>query len=262
MAASRQASVLRLDRPTRRERERLQRDGFVVLPGVLDDCDFAPVHRVVSGVNRHPERLPAWARQDLGSGGHHLPQVNALTRLYPSLRRTEIVRRLGEVADAWFGAPSTLRFDFSITKPPGATAEVPWHQDRAYHPEGDRTERLHVWIPLQDTSAVMGCMEYLPGSHLRGEAPHRAAADSHGYALELDPAPGSPAVACETRRGDVILHTSLTWHRTGPNRSNTERGMWALEFERADQAPSATPSATRLRKAAEVLAYRLRSARG
>lgn len=261
MAASRGSSVLRLDRPTQRELARLDRDGFVNLPGVLDGCDFASVRRAVAAVNRHHRRLPTWALQDLGNDTDQLPQVNGLTRLYPGLRRTEIVERLRLVAERVLGEPAVLRFDFSITKPPGSAAEVPWHQDRAYHPDDDVTERLHMWIPLQDTNATMGCMEYLAGSHRGGRVDHRLASEDHRYALMITEPPAGPAVQCETGRGDVILHTSLTWHRTGPNRSHQDRAMWALEFERASGGRSGSLTAERLRRSVDVLSFRAGSLR-
>jgi hypothetical protein len=256
MAASRSASAVGSQRPTAHERARLDSEGFVLLPGVLDGCDFAPVRRVIAAANRAQRHLPAWARQDLGDRTVQLPQINSLTRLYPHLRRTEVVRRLHQLADHHFGEPTALRFDFSITKPPGSTAEVPWHQDRAYHPDDDAAERLHVWIPMQDTNATMGCMEYLPGSHLLGPVLHSRASEGHSYALAIEAEVAAEPVRCETPRGAVVLHRSLTWHRTGPNTSGSDRAMWALEFEPISAGRGPRISVERGRRVLDVARYR------
>src|SRR5256712_4111794 len=58
-------------------------------------------------------------------------------------------------------------------KEPESTAIAAWHQDATYF--GLRPY-VHVtaWLALTEATAENGCMEFLPGSHGRGQMPHRA----------------------------------------------------------------------------------------
>src|SRR5207244_6709629 len=58
-------------------------------------------------------------------------------------------------------------------KEPESTAIAAWHQDATYF--GLRPY-VHVsaWLALTDATAENGCMEFLPGSHERGQLPHLA----------------------------------------------------------------------------------------
>src|SRR3989442_3213988 len=58
-------------------------------------------------------------------------------------------------------------------KEPESAAIAAWHQDATYF--GLRPY-VHVtaWLALTDATAENGCMEFLPGSHGRGQLPHRA----------------------------------------------------------------------------------------
>src|SRR2546422_5377805 len=58
-------------------------------------------------------------------------------------------------------------------KEPESAAIAAWHQDATYF--GLRPY-VHVtaWLALTDATAENRCMEFLPGSHRRGQLPHRA----------------------------------------------------------------------------------------
>src|SRR5262249_39763302 len=58
-------------------------------------------------------------------------------------------------------------------KEPESAAIAAWHQDATYF--GLRPyEHVTAWLALTDATAENGCMEFLPGSHARGQLPHRA----------------------------------------------------------------------------------------
>src|SRR3989441_5522486 len=91
-------------------------------------------------------------------------------------------------------------------KEPESAAIAAWHQDATYF--GLRPY-VHVtaWLALTDATAENGCMEFLPGSHGRGQLPHRA-----GVA------------------GEFSLHHTLCLHRSQPNRSSRRRIGLAISY--------------------------------
>src|SRR2546427_13252840 len=111
-------------------------------------------------------------------------------------------------------------------KEPESAAIAAWHQDATYF--GLRPY-VHVtaWLALTDATAENGCMEFLPGSHARGQLPHRAgvvasSVNRAGQAVVTD-VDDTPAVLAPLRAGEFSLHHTLCLPRSQPNRSPRRR---------------------------------------
>lgn len=134
-----------------------------------------------------------------------------------------------------------FRFDHAILKRPMRAARTPWHQDAPY--AGSKFKNLpelHFWIPFDDVFEKDGCMEYLPGSHLSGLVSHQAfdrTAARPGWSAEV--ADTQHAVSCPVRAGGMLIHTPLTLHAAGANRSCRPRLAWILHFDRVGQLRAA-----------------------
>src|SRR2546425_1844159 len=118
-------------------------------------------------------------------------------------------------------------------KEPDSSAIAAWHQDATYF--GLRPY-VHVtaWLALTDATAENGCMEFLPGSHARGQLPHRAgvvasSVNRAGQAVVTD-VDDTPAVLAPLRAGEFSLHHTLCLHRSKPNRSPGRRNRLALSY--------------------------------
>jgi non-heme Fe2+,alpha-ketoglutarate-dependent halogenase len=118
-------------------------------------------------------------------------------------------------------------------KEPDSAAIAAWHQDATYF--GLRPY-VHVtaWLALTDATAENGCMEFIPGSHRRGQLPHHAgvvaaSVNRAGQAVvgEIDDA---PAVHAPLRAGEFSLHHTLLLHRSQPNRSRDRRIGLAVSY--------------------------------
>jgi hypothetical protein len=118
-------------------------------------------------------------------------------------------------------------------KEPESAAIAAWHQDATYF--GLRPH-VHVtaWLALTDATAENGCMEFLPGSHHRGQLPHRAgvvaaSVNRAGQAVTLD-VDDRPAVHAPLSAGQFSLHHTLCLHRSQPNRSSGRRVGLAISY--------------------------------
>ena len=111
-------------------------------------------------------------------------------------------------------------------KEPGSAAIAAWHQDATYF---GLFPHLHVtaWLALSDATAENGCMEFLPGSHARGQLPHTAGVVVHSVNRARQAVDGAvddtSAVLAPLRAGEFSLHHTLTLHRSQPNRSPGRR---------------------------------------
>lgn len=112
---------------------------------------------------------------------------------------------------------------------------VPWHQDSSYLADGAQTApQVTCWMPLMDATIENGCMEIAVGEHLNGEKRHVAQEyeelGNTSWYLEIDPdlVSAFETEICEVKRGDVIVFTHLTPHRSLPNLSRNCR--WSIDM--------------------------------
>ena len=212
----------------------LQRDGFVVIERVTTPEDLDRISRIMARLYRCyrglARRRHAW---DLGVGTGGSPEIleiNQTLALEPELATTQTFRRCRELAAALLQRPVEYRFDHAIYKPPFNGRATAWHQDEAYTLDPTLVT-AHFWVPVQDVTVEMGCMQFIPGSHRERVRPHqRLERLRHAHALETTDVDATRAVACPLRAGDVTVHFPRTLHYTGPNLTAVPRLAWSLEF--------------------------------
>ena len=122
------------------------------------------------------------------------------------------------------GPDVRLYWDQAVYKKPGAERDFPWHQDNGYtfvRPQ----QYLTCWVALTDATPENGCPWIAPGLHRRGTLRHWMT--DTGWRC-LEDAPG--AIPCPLRAGSIAVFSSLTPHRTGPNRSDAVRKAYIVQF--------------------------------
>lgn len=120
-----------------------------------------------------------------------------------------------------------------------------WHQDPAYLYLGnqgfereafDQISTMNIWTPLMPVNKENGCMQFLPGTHTNGMAPHHPHPPYNYLEIDrdiLDPALQSGEVVDITLDpGDVVLFNTLLYHQGQDNRSGKVR--WSVDFRYQD----------------------------
>jgi hypothetical protein len=215
--------------------EDFHRDGFVALAQVTTPEDLDRISRILARLYRRYRGLQRLRYAgDLGFGGHddvpEIPEVNQALELAPELEETLTFARCRALAEALLGQAVEYRFDHAIYKPAFNGRATAWHQDEAYTLD-PRLVTAHFWVPMQDVSVEMGCMQFIPGSHREPmRRHHRLEHLRHSHALTTDEVDTGRAVACPLRAGDVTVHFPRTLHDTGPNLTPVPRLAWSLEF--------------------------------
>jgi ectoine hydroxylase-related dioxygenase (phytanoyl-CoA dioxygenase family) len=123
------------------------------------------------------------------------------------------------------GPDVRLYWDQAVYKKPEPDREFPWHQDNGYtfvQPQ----HYLTCWIPLVDATIDNGAPVVAPGVHRSGTLAHHWV-DPIGWQCITEPA---DAVVVEAKVGDIVCFSSLTPHRTGPNRTTKVRKAYILQF--------------------------------
>ncbi len=122
------------------------------------------------------------------------------------------------------GPDVRLYWDQAVYKKPGNPEEFPFHQDNGYtyiEPQ----QYLTCWVALTDTDERNGCPWVIPGWHRYGTLAHEPT--SLGWRCVESAA---QAIAVPARAGDIVVFSSLTPHRTGPNLTDRVRKSYILQY--------------------------------
>lgn len=243
------------------EKATFERDGYLVVRGLLDERSLAPVRQVIArSVDRRVEQLHEqglisqryegepfarrWARifAEYTRHPHAAPHLTVWGRhdmLDPAIYHLYTDPRLTGIATALIGPAITANGDFWVRpKAPGdVTTTLAWHQDSFYYGGvvADHLQVLSVWIPLVDVDPHNGCLKLVPGSHRFGRMPARANQNNHQEPVE--PIGSYGQIIDEPMRvGDVLFFHNHTLHASGENSSDQVRWSIDLRYSPAGQA--------------------------
>jgi ectoine hydroxylase-related dioxygenase (phytanoyl-CoA dioxygenase family) len=222
--------------------EAYRRDGFVVVPSVLDQAE-------VSALRGATEELVEKARfvrehneiYDLEP--NHSPQQPRVRRiktphLYSSVY-DQVMRHPAIVAALQALMAPSVRFDTGKLniKEAGGGAAVEWHQDWAFYPHTN-DDLCAVGIMMDDCELENGPLLCIPGSHKGPVHDHHSggvfcgAIDPVGSGIDF-----SAAVACTGKAGSISVHHVRTIHGSAPNLSNRPRRLLLYQYRAADAWP-------------------------
>src|SRR5437899_5362669 len=206
--------------------ERYQNDGFLSPVGALSREEAAACLRKLEAFE---ETVGGPLTSDQTDARYRSRTHVLLTWVHALARHPAILDAVEDLI-----GPNILVYTSTwFIKEPESTAIAAWHQDATYF--GLRPY-VHVtaWLALTEATAENDCMEFLPGSHGRGQMPHRAgvvagSVNRAGQAVggDLD---GTPAVHAPLRAGEFSLHHTLCLHRSQPNRSPGRRIGLAIRY--------------------------------
>ena len=122
------------------------------------------------------------------------------------------------------GPDARLYWDQAVYKKPESAKTFPWHQDNGYtyvEPQA----YLTCWVALTGATRENGCPWIVPGLHRRGTLAHWMTPE--GWSCLPEDVAGVPVPA---RAGSIVAFSSLTPHRTGPNRTRAPRKAYIVQF--------------------------------
>ena len=120
-----------------------------------------------------------------------------------------------------------------FAKPPASPDFVGWHQDITYWGLGE-DDVVTAWIALSPSTAESGCMQVVPGTHLREVVAHRDTyaptnmlSRGQELAVEVDRAQVRDLVLAP---GEMSLHHVKIFHGSDANRSADWRLGFAIRY--------------------------------
>lgn len=114
----------------------------------------------------------------------------------------------------------------------------PWHQDWFYW---QGTNKISVWIALDDATPENGCLRLVPGSHHEVFAMAEVE-DGHGFNRRVtdESLQGLPIETVPVRRGGAVFFHDLALHGSCPNLNGAERWSAIATYRDASQKDDST----------------------
>lgn len=236
-----------------------QREGFLVLPHLLDAADMAPARAAM-------EEKVSEIADDLYAAGlitdkrEEEPFGTRLARLFDRLSDTEFLRygrgwrdrkagyyhlmanpKILDAVESLIGPELFANPVYNVRPkvPRVAAGAVPWHQDKSYWPGANANPVITVWIPLVDADLENGCLHIWPRTHNKQVLSWHAETHTGTGYTEIDDEhlKKVQAVPLPLEAGGAILFNDRCIHMSTPNNSTRVRWSVDLRYQPTDQDP-------------------------
>jgi len=210
--------------------EEFRRDGFVVVPDLLDATELehyaTAVDLAVAQRTSNDTRIFA----EKSRYEQSFIQCQNLWEDSPDVRRLTFHPRIAETAGRLLGVDAVrLWHDQALYKEPGGRETDP-HQDDPYWPIVE-TDTITAWIPFDGSTLSSGAMGYLPGSHRLGVREFvNIFFGEPDNPLGRSELAGINPVWVEVPPGSVAFHHGLTFHLAKPNTTGTVRRVHTVIY--------------------------------
>jgi len=219
---------------TEQQIENFQRDGAVMVPGVMTGW----MDELRQGIDRNMSEPGEYASENSVTEGRFFDDYVNWTRI-PEFERIVRESPVAEIASRAMRSESAQFFhDHVLVKEPGTPKETPWHQDGPYYfVEGAQT--VSFWIPAEPVTEAT--LRFIAGSHKWDKMvrPVSWADDSDFYADKQDwiPVPDPDANPGDMRvlewnmqPGDAVLFDFRTVHGARGNFTPHRRRALSLRW--------------------------------
>ena len=225
------------------QRAAYQRDGFIVVPDLLDASEVAELGRIIADL------VAGAAAVDTHTAVYDLEPGH--TRSDPKVRRIKQPHTVHPAFDAVVRKPSVLAVCRALLGPDlrlqGSKlnmkaarygSPVEWHQDWAFYPHTN-DDILAIGVMLDDMELDNGPLLVVPGSH-RGPVWNHHGDDGRFCGL-VDPADIAKEIARAApltgRAGSMSFHHVRALHGSAQNVSDRDRNLLLYEVMAADAWP-------------------------
>jgi len=214
-------------RITEEQADSFNRRGFFVLENALD-ADI--VARAIEAIDPWEAKVED-ALRSVPSRRMFIAEADGISFTVHLVKRSPFLRELSasavftDLCHDLIGPDVRLYWDQAVYKKPEYPKPFPWHQDNGYtyvEPQA----YLTCWVALTDATEENGCPWVAAGEHLRGTLKHRLT--ELGWVCREEDGP--EAVAVPASAGSIVVFSSLTPHRTGPNLTQSVRKAYILQY--------------------------------
>lgn len=207
-----------------------RRDGFVVVPGLVDAAGIARIRRWTDEVQAWPETPGKWMKyfeQD-ANGQRLLNRLEDVLPFHAGFAELAVSNELAGVCGQLFGEPAVLFKDKINFKQPGGGGFEP-HQD--VQAGWSRYAGLHITalVTIDRSTRENGCLEM--AANFRGQR----LIGAEWEPLTAEQLAGIQWLAIEAEPGDAVFFDSYVPHRSAPNHTAKQRRVLYYTYNRASE---------------------------
>lgn len=209
-----------------------KREGFLILPGTVDDGQMAELHDELQRFVEHPDNLPRVREgvmlepvQDEKRSTRTLRKLGGITAFSEPF--VDVMRhpRILDMLHAVMGPTIELYRDVVMMKPARVGRQKPWHQDSSYWP-WEPMDLISAMTALDDATPENGCLQIIPRTHTT-QVQHFG----QELQVEIDDAMQARTYYVPLKRGDTLLFHSLLLHASEPNDSDDDRRVCIFSYK-------------------------------
>ena len=157
--------------------------------------------------------------------------------MHPELLKWAFDDAVLDLVEPITGPDIALFSSHFICKPKGNGKRVPWHEDSAYWKGRiDPMEVCTVWLAIDPSTRVNGCMKVIPRTHVEGQKGYSdydaVSLEQNVFTTEIKASQrdDSKAVYIELDADECSLHDARVMHSSEPNTSSIRRCGWTMRF--------------------------------
>jgi phytanoyl-CoA hydroxylase len=225
------------------QRAAYRRDGFIVVPDLLDAGELAEIRSVIAALIAAAAEVDAHTDVYDLEPGHtrgaaQVRRIKQPHKVHPAFDRVVKRRAVLDVVAALIGPNLRLQGSKLNMKAAHYGSPVEWHQDWAFYPHTN-DDVLAIGVMLDDMDLENGPLMVVPGSH-RGPVWNHHGDDGRFCGL-VDPADIAleiaRAVPLTGRAGSMSFHHVRALHGSALNTSDRDRNLLLYEIMAADAWP-------------------------
>ena len=216
---------------TEEQKKKYREDGFFILENIIPEKELETVrNKCIELIEEQNKEMDS-----LGTDILNLSRRNSRYFVFlafkdhPELGKFIFSDLMGEICRATIGDEAYLFWEQFVVKgtdPKGA--EFTWHQDSGYV---DNRHKYYVnaWVPLDDVNEENGTVYLLPYSlaGTKDKVDHKPVSGSNDREGYFGTEKGVPA---NCPAGSIVVFSSTTFHRSGPNKTDKLRRAYAIQF--------------------------------
>jgi hypothetical protein len=210
-----------------------RRDGFIHLPGVLQQDEVERFRKAVLGAQETVRD---------NCEGAAFTQLLQLWRHDETLRGLTFHPQLAALAIRLAGIPLRLWHDQALIKPAHNGAATEFHQDQPFWPHGGSRHALSAWVALVDVPVERGCMTFIPGSQRLTGLRAQDLTDSKDLFRVAPELAWEPRVTIPLRAGDCTFHNAFVAHTANANATDDPRVAFVVIYADVDLTYTGTRS--------------------
>ncbi|MEM7442471.1 MAG: phytanoyl-CoA dioxygenase family protein [Pseudomonadota bacterium] len=205
-----------------------RRNGYCVFPNRIDAAALADLRQACDTMVADPDReARVKSRHKINVGERRLFLARQ-HEAYPAVASFVLEGAAAELARELIGPDPRLFTEQFVFKAAGAGSGFAWHQDSGYVGFEHRPY-LTLWCALDDATLDNGCVHVLPRNLDADVSVNRHRWDDAGSEMVgYDGDKEGIAVPCEA--GTIVAFSSVTLHRSGPNRTQTPRRAYVCQY--------------------------------